>query len=185
MFKCLVNLFPVRPAQNCWLPWGKLLFPLADPGSLLDNKEILNFHSQLQSWKMLPGMLQNSRLHLKALRISIILEMLLQHQISYLRRNLILKILHLLADTWVPPDYRPASFPSYKGSAAHFSARRTKTLALGFSTMHIQAAKPRQGQRPCPWFSGAMCFLCQLSSPAHHLPTMSRVLCLAGHWGRL
>ena len=126
-----------------------------------------------------------SRLHLKALRISIILEMLLQHQMSYLRRNLILKILNLLADIWVPLDYRPASFPSYKGSAAHFSVRGTETLALGFSTIHIQAAKPRQGQRPCPLFSGAMHFPCQLSSPAYHLPTMSHVLYLAGHWGRL
>ena len=87
------------------------------PGSPLDNKEILNFHSQLRSWKMLLGMLQNSRWHLEALRISIILEMLLQHQLSYLRRNLILKILNLLADIWVPPDYRPASFPRNKGSA--------------------------------------------------------------------
>ena len=101
------------------------------PGSPLDNnKEILNFHSQLRSWKMLPGMLQNSRWHLEALRISIILEMLLQHQLSYLRRNLILKILNL---------------------CRYMSSSRLQTCIFSKKQGLCRHTSVSEGQRPWPW----------------------------------
>lgn len=102
--------------------------------------------------------------------------MLLQHQMSYLRRNLILKILNLLADIWVPLDYRPASFPSYKGSAASSEVSGgQETLGPQFSTIHTQAAKPRQGQRPCPLFSGQCISLINIQSQAYLLCTNVRM----------
>ena len=146
-------MFPVCLAQNCNLheESGREItaLSLADSGSLLDNNEILHFHSQLQLWKLLPEALQNPRWHLKAPEISIILKILLQYQLSENKPDP--RSIKSIGRYMSSPGLQTCITAKLQGCYMHTSVSEGQRPWLGgFPMMHVQAAKPRQGQRPRP-----------------------------------